>query len=381
MKIVIVLPYLTNIGGAARYGWELSEYLARKGDQVIIISLYTDRILYHSKEEIKIIDLAERDSFTQSLKFWFNLEKISEKLSSLIKTIKPDIVLFNHFPSTLWVKDYGSIPTLCYPQDIDLLYSDTYTKNLTFPKYIFWKVFRLYVRYYDRKKWKYFDQVISNSEFSAHRISKKYYIKPTVIYPGTNTEFFIPSKDHPKERVILLIADHKTRRADFFLKNIKKIYQKRKDFQIWIVGSTGNYHEKLEKIVKKEEISKIVRFFGRVSDADLAKLYSQALVLVHLQKIHPFGLVFIESLSCGTPVIACKPGATEEVIQHEETGFLINEDDSNSLRKYLEKFLDDPKLSVTMGEKGRLIVKKNFEMEAQYEKVRSLMLDWINKKS
>ena len=86
----------------------------------------------------------------------------------------------------------------------------------------------------------------------------------------------------------------------------------------------------------------------------MVSLYSKSLVFVHLQKIHPFGLVFIEAMSCGTPVIACKPGATEEIIQHGETGFLIHENDSNSLINCVEKLLDDPGSSIIMGQKRKI---------------------------
>ena len=381
MKIIVVVPYLAAIGGAGRYAWELSEYLVSKGDYVIIASLYADRNLYHSKENIEVVDLADKSSLTQTIKFWYSLRKISKKLASLVKNEKPDLVLFNHFPSTLWVQKYGNIPILCYPQDIHLLYADTYISNLTLGIRLLWRILRLFVRMYDKKKWKYFDQVICNSKFSANHISRVYGVKPTIIYPGTNTQAFVPINSTSKKRVILSIANHKTRRADFLIKAASIIHQKRNDFKIWMVGSSGTYDKELKDLVKKYNLTEIVEFFGNVSDSELVKLYSESLVLVHLQKIHPFGLVFIEAMACETPVIACKPGATEEVIVHGETGFLIDENDYESLIKYIEKFLDDTNLSNTMGKEGRIRVKKYFEMSEQYDKMRELMQEWICKKS
>ena len=46
MKIVVVVPYLKSFGGASRYAWELSEYLATQGDDVVVTSLYTDKTTY-----------------------------------------------------------------------------------------------------------------------------------------------------------------------------------------------------------------------------------------------------------------------------------------------------------------------------------------------
>ena len=376
MKIVLVLPHLTRIGGAARYAWELGEFLTDKGDEVIIVSLYTDEKLYNS-QKIKIINLADRTFLPQSIKFWTNLQSIREKLSNIVKKEKPNLVLFNHFPSTLLAQKFDQIPVLCCPQDVELLYSDTYIKNLSVFTRTFWKFFRLFVRYDDKTKWKNFDHVICNSNFSGKKLFDKYNVKATLVYPGANTQIFLPMEKNLEEKTILLAADGRVRRADFALKNIKKILDKRKDFRIWIVGGIGDYDVELKNFVKKEKMENFVTFFGRVSDSKLRELYAQAHIFIMLQKIQPFGLVFTEAMSCGTPVVACKPGGTEEIIEDGETGFLIDEYDGEMLNKCIEKILDKPELSVSMGLKGRQKVKEEFESSKQYDKIRDLLQSWI----
>ena len=376
MKIVLVLPHLTRIGGAARYAWELGEFLTGKGDEVVIVSLYTDEKLY-SSQKIKIINLADRTFLPQSIKFWTNLQSIREKLSNIVKKEKPNLVLFNHFPSTLLAQKFDQIPVLCCPQDVELLYSDTYIKNLSVFTRIFWKFFRLFVRYDDKTKWKNFDHVICNSNFSGKKLHDKYNVKATLVYPGANTQVFLPMEKNLEEKTILLVADGRVRRADFALKNIKKILDKRKDFRIWIVGGIGDYDVELKNFVKKEKMENFVTFFGRVSDSKLRELYAQAHIFIMLQRIQPFGLVFTEAMSCGTPVVACKPGGTEEIIEDGETGFLIDEYDGEMLNKCIEKILDKPELSVSMGLKGRQKVKEEFESSKQYNKMRDLLQSWI----
>ena len=66
MKVFVVVPYLTTYGGAARFAWEVSEYLSSRGDDVFVISLFTDKKLYKSKEKIHVIDLAKEGDFPQS---------------------------------------------------------------------------------------------------------------------------------------------------------------------------------------------------------------------------------------------------------------------------------------------------------------------------
>ena len=380
MKIVVVIPYLTTIGGAARYAWEFSEYLASQGDDVIIVSLYTDRQLYKSNYKIQIIDLSNKQSLTQSLKFWLHLKKTSKSLHDLIDKEKPDIVFFNHYPCTMWVEDYGNIPIICYPQDINLLYTDTYINNLPTKLRIPWRIIRLFIRFYDKRKWKFFDQVICHSNFTAKNVKKHYGINSKVIYLGTNINVFSTSNIPDKENVILTLGDTKIRRADLLILAASKLIKKRNDFQIWIVGSKNELDLELKHMVKNLKLENNVKFFGQISDIELAKLYSQSLATVHLVKEAPFGLIVLESMACKTPVISWKPGGPEETIVDGKTGFLIPENDEKFLIEKIELFLDDPELSLTMGENGLLRVKTLFDLKQHHIIMRNHLLDWIKRK-
>ena len=380
MKIVIVIPYLTSIGGAARYAWEFSEYLASQGDDVVIVSLYTDRKLYTSNCKMKIIDLSDKKSLTQSIKFWLNLKKISKLLHNLIDLEKPDIVFFNHYPCTMWVEKYDDIPTICYPQDINLLYTNTYINNLPAKIRIPWRIIRVFIRFYDKHKWKFFDQVICHSNFTAKNIKKHYKINSEVIYLGTNIQMFSFSKNSKKTNAILSLGDTKIRRADLLLYAAGQLIKKRNDFKIWIVGSKNELDLELRTLAKNLNLENHVKFYGKISDSELSKLYSQAIVTTHLVKEAPFGLIVLESMSCGTPVISWKPGGPEETIVDGETGFLIPENDEKELVKKLNFFLDNPKLSLTMGEKGAKRVKTMFNLEQHHITMRNHLLNWIKQK-
>jgi glycosyltransferase involved in cell wall biosynthesis len=380
MKIVIVSPYLSSRGGAARFTLELSEYLAEKKDQVVLTSLYTDRNLYQEKENLKIVDFGNKNSLTQTISFWLNLNKIRKNLQRIIKEENPDLVLFMNFPATLWAQKFGKIPILCYPQDINLLYTNTYIKNLSYGKYFLWLILRKFIRIVDKKRWNNFDEIICNSEFSAQNISKIYDVKTKVIHLGTRTNIFRPTSKQ-KKNVILSIAAQKTQRNEFLIYSIEKLLKEENNFELWIVGSSGEHDEELKKIVKDLKLLDKIKFFGKVSDEELIDLYSQSLAVIHLVKQPPFGLIVTESMACETPVIACHPGGTDETIIHNETGFLINENDQNAIIKYIKKFLEDPELSMKMGKKGRERIQKFFELNSKNAELRLLMKKWISDKS
>ena len=66
MKIVIVAPFLATRGGENRWTWELCEYLASQNDDVVLVSLYTNRQIFDSKKNLKVEDIADKSSLTQS---------------------------------------------------------------------------------------------------------------------------------------------------------------------------------------------------------------------------------------------------------------------------------------------------------------------------
>ena len=380
MKVAIIAPALPTKGGAARFTWEFSEYLASQNDDVTIISLYSNKDLFNEKKNLKIIDLADKNSMTQSIKFWMNLSKTRKKIKELVNNLNPDVILFMNFPATLWAQKFGKIPVLCYPQDISLLYTNTYIKNLSKGKYFLWLILRQIIRVIDKNRWKHFDEIICHSNFSARNISETYNVKTKVILLGTRTNIFQSTKKQ-KKNVVLSIAAQKTQRVEFLISSIEKLLKDRNNFELWIVGSSGEHDKELKRLVKNLKLSDKIKFFGIVSDEILVDLYSQSLAVIHLVIQPPFGLIVTESMACETPVIACHPGGTDETIIHNETGFLINENDQSSLIEYIKKFLDDPELSIKMGKKGRERIQKFFELESKNQELRSLMEKWSSEKS
>ena len=121
MKIVLVLPHLTRIGGAARYAWELGEFLTGKGDEVVIVSLYTDEKLYNS-QEIKIINLADRTFLPQSIKL--NTINENNNLSDLIIYVEP----FRNFLEILQKVPGYSIDI--FLKRVPRLINEPYTKEM-----------------------------------------------------------------------------------------------------------------------------------------------------------------------------------------------------------------------------------------------------------
>lgn len=86
----------------------------------------------------------------------------------------------------------------------------------------------------------------------------------------------------------------------------------------------GTSREYFETMVKPH-LSEKIQWIGEVDEKERNQLFSKALCSLHpVTWPEPFGLTLIESMACGTPVVAFDQGAIPEVIKHNETGFVVH---------------------------------------------------------
>jgi D-inositol-3-phosphate glycosyltransferase len=89
--------------------------------------------------------------------------------------------------------------------------------------------------------------------------------------------------------------------------------------------------ERLENMARSLRIQDGVSFVGTVRHEDLPLYYSAADVCVVPSHHETFGLVALESLACGTPVVATRVGGMESVIRHGENGYLLDDNSPERL--------------------------------------------------
>ena len=112
------------------------------------------------------------------------------------------------------------------------------------------------------------------------------------------------------------------------------------------IGQVGNaLRERAERAGMR------VRLLGFVDDADLPALYTGASCLVTASRYEGFGLPALESIACGTPVVAYAVGALPEVAGPGAT--LVPEDDVEALFSAVESVCDDPEARMRLSAAGR----------------------------
>jgi len=109
-----------------------------------------------------------------------------------------------------------------------------------------------------------------------------------------------------------------------------------------IVGGDGNStpeSQRLQELSRALSIQDFVTFAGRIEQYRLPPYYSAADVLVVPSHYESFGLVALESLASGTPVVATKVGAMESILREGETGHVVNNGSSRLLAEGIETFI------------------------------------------
>jgi spore coat protein SA len=164
---------------------------------------------------------------------------------------------------------------------------------------------------------------------------------------------------------------------------MQKIREQQPEAMLLVVGGAfyGShrltpYVRELHKIGKK--MPEHVRFIPYVSHNDIPKWFQLAdVVAVPSSGNEAFGLVNIEAMATGVPVVATKAGGMQEIIEHESTGFLIEPDAiDEELAMYLLRILDNPELQRAMGEQGILRVLELFTWKRAAERRYALYRDY-----
>jgi phosphatidyl-myo-inositol dimannoside synthase len=118
-----------------------------------------------------------------------------------------------------------------------------------------------------------------------------------------------------------------------------------------IVGK-GPEYERLRALVQRLRLAGTVDLLGDVSASRLAVEYVSAHCFCLPTVQEGFGIVFVEAMAAGLPVVGCRAAAVPEVVQHGRTGLLVAPGRVDELAEALAQVLDDPEMRRTMGEAG-----------------------------
>jgi len=106
---------------------------------------------------------------------------------------------------------------------------------------------------------------------------------------------------------------------------------------------------RIQKICDDLTVGKMVAFLGKRSQDTLPYYYSAADVVVMPSHYESFGMVALEAMACGTPVIASQVGGLAYLVQDGVTGYHVPDGDDEILCEKLSALLGDPSLRRSLG--------------------------------
>lgn len=135
-------------------------------------------------------------------------------------------------------------------------------------------------------------------------------------------------------------------------------------------------HEYLEAVARtalKRGIRNNVRLLGARSDIG-AIMQSLDLLIVN-STAEPFGLVILEAMACGTPVLAVAVDGIPEIIEHGKNGWLVPTRDEEALAKAIIHLSDQPELRARLAEQGKQHVAARFSAERYLSELQAFYLE------
>lgn len=145
------------------------------------------------------------------------------------------------------------------------------------------------------------------------------------------------------------------------------------NFELTIVGG-GDKRLEYEALALRLGLDKKVKFAGKLSDLDLIRAYQKAdlLILPSTNSNEAFGIVLIEALACGVPIMASDlPGVRRVFTDHEE-GLLVEPGSISDLERKLRLFMSDKAMPEKMARKARRLAETKYGEEMMADRLKGL---------
>jgi glycosyltransferase involved in cell wall biosynthesis len=359
MKILHINPVLA-CGGAEILTGAISLELAARGHDVTIACLmphhksfskFPDRELLLEKVDVQILS----DQF----RFRLFREPIINNISfkNLLDTFKPDIVHSHLFLSELYSRSTldESSAYITHGHDNMPQLQNFSAKTLFSKKLItdFWE-----------RRWLLKQYVKTNNQFIAISKDVEYYLKANLPHPLNDQIHFLKNAidikrfKGKKERFfnsgkiqIVSVASLVTKKNHRLLVELAAVLKSKAiQFEISVYGE-GYLLEELKQLSVNLGVQDCISFKG--TSGEIPTLLHEADLYIHPALYEPFGLVLLEAMASGLPIISLDGFGNRELIVDGTNGFFLpNDATADDLAKSVERFIEDPSLFEKLSDGG-----------------------------
>jgi len=193
--------------------------------------------------------------------------------------------------------------------------------------------------------------MVVNSVYSRERVWAAYERDAVVCYLGIDEARFVPaSEPKPRRREVVSVGLPISGKGHRLVVEALALlpYDMRPALRLILPRHAGT--EALERLAKEQHVELTVEV--GVDEEKFVQRYQSTLATLCAARLEPFGLTPLESMACGTPVIAIREAGYRESVVDRETGFLV-EPDPQAIADGILRLLGDSKLVESMGRRGR----------------------------
>jgi glycosyltransferase involved in cell wall biosynthesis len=358
LSMAVIIPELSKYGGAERYLIECVSRWQKLHDITIYSSIVnTDLLAEHQ--------IGKRVKLARLSPYFEGRHSILLNTALLPKIWEQEIGKHDIYHTHLWPTHLIDLhPMVWYPHEpLRILHDLRYEQPLEdvaatrqrdlhiYPKYNYDRIadvtYEAYLSSMDLvDKLGSPDRVVANSRYTAGYLEGVYGTPvKDVVYPGVNVEDFIfqPSD----ENIFLTIGQlwpHK--RIKLIIEALKLV----ENAQLYIVGS-GPEKEKLARIAEGMGLDNRVFFLHKLSNLEVKILFSRALAVVFVPVKEPFGIVALEAMAAGKPLIAANEGGFTEVV--DESCAMLVAPEPEEIAERMRLLRDNKDIAKRMGAAGR----------------------------
>jgi glycosyltransferase involved in cell wall biosynthesis len=351
MKIAIF--YNLAFGGAKRVVLEHAKGLQMLGHTVDLYTVNIEHDAFDPSPYCKNIYTYEINlesslpifkRFIKDYKNFFVLKRLHQKIAKDIDKKKYDLALVHpdKFTQSPFLLRYLKTKSYYYCQEplrIVYEYSMRLRENVSFFKKMYEELTRLYRKRIDRENVRAATYTLASCFYVRERMIESYEVFPRVINCAVDEAVFKPEKIKKKKQ-IFYVGSPAVIEDGYDL--VEKALQ-------YIPLST---RPKLHIVSWKKENGE------RLSEKELVTIYNESIATLCTSRLETFGLVPLESMACGIPVIATNVSGHRETIIDGSTGYLVDFDAKEIANKIM-LLTKDVKIAQKIGENGRRHIMKN----------------------
>jgi len=220
----------------------------------------------------------------------------------------------------------------------------------------------------EKEEYQLADFIVVPSNFAKESFIKKSFKREKIIVIplGVDVNLFKPIPKEDKKFRIILVGISVQKGVHYVLKAISEL--RLKDIEVFLIGIPNQDIKPLLKVYKyNKELN--LNLIGGIPKNQLYKYYSQGSVFILFSLEDGFGMVVLEAMAVGLPVICSTNVGAKDVVREGIDGFIVPIRDTEALKEKIIFLYEHPQLCKEMGEAARENVIRNYTWQHYGERI------------